>query len=423
MRRPSQRRGPEARVSTRKLAWMLLVGTLVGGVAGGGIGYALHTDPPAPRRLAVRRAHPPAPPAATTPTPPAAEEETLLVMASDAMGGRGRQSLNSNTDSMLLVHVDPAHHHLSVLSIPRDTRVPIAGHGVFKVNAANSWGGPDLAVQTVSRYVGVPVDHYVLVNLTGVRSMVDAIGGLDVTIPKRVHYVDHAGHLFIDFHPGRAHLDGTQVEEYLRFRHDDQGDIGRVERTQAFLVEFAHQFFTPAHFWQVPRLWSILARHSRTDLSAFEIMRLAQVLKGIDPHRDIELTFLPGREDSGHGPWYWVGDIKAIEPFLVRNFHKVPQANEATRRPAVSVANRTGLPLRSIEPFVSALRRAGYRIRDVRTEPASDESHVIAERGDQQGAEKLQTLVGHADVLVAGVGDLGSDFTVELGTDWAPSTE
>lgn len=393
-----------------KLAACALTGLMVGGLLGFYTGQSVSAPPtPLPD---------PAPVAAQpTPTPLQPREQTILVMATDAMGDSGRNSLNSNTDSILLVHVNPTEHKVGVLAIPRDTRVPIAGHGTFKVNAANAYGGPDLARSTIERFVGVTVDRYLLLNLRGVRALVDAIGGVDVTIPKRVKYTDHAGHLYIDFQKGRHHLTGEQVESYLRFRHDDEGDIGRVQRQQAFLMEFSRQLLTPGHLLLVPAMWSALHEHASTDLSPVEVMRLVQLFKTIKSS-DIEMTYLPGREDTSTGPWYWRADLDAVEPFLVRHFHKEPTTTVAAHTPRVTVENRTGLPRSALTALLRQMEEAGYRIQDIRRAEPTDRSHVIAGRGDREGAQRLQELVGDGDVIVAGIGAMGSEFTLQLGTDW-----
>ncbi|HEY9897863.1 MAG TPA: LCP family protein [Pantanalinema sp.] len=297
------------------LALSVLLGFGLGGVSGYVLGELRR--PSAPVVLA-----PPAPASI-----PSAGEQTILVMASDAKGDSGRDSLRGNTDSMLLVHLEPATRRVSVLAIPRDTRTAIEGHGTFKVNAANAYGGPELAMRTVSRLVGVPIDRYLLVSLHGVRAAVDAIGGLEVTVPKRMRYRDRAGGLTIDLQPGRQHLSGRQVEAFLRFRHDEEGDIGRIQRHQAFMTEVASQVFSPQRFFQLPALWVAVREHVETDLSSAEALRIAYTLRGLDVPRGLELEVLPGHEDRSRGPWYWEADTAAIEPFLARSFRKQPPSD------------------------------------------------------------------------------------------------
>lgn len=300
---------------SRRRVLALLTTALLGLGVGGGLGY-----------MAGDLLRPPPPVAVASPSPaptPSVGEQTILVMASDAKGDNGRASLHSNTDSMLLVHLDPATRRVSVLAIPRDTRAAIEGHGHFKINAANAYGGPELAKRTVSQLVGVPIDRYLLVSLRGVRAAVDAIGGVEVTVPKRMYYRDRAGGLTIDLSPGRQRLSGRQAEAFLRFRHDEQGDIGRIHRHQAFMNEVAGQVFAPRSFLQLPALWVALREHVETDLSTTEALRIAHTVRGLDMAHALEMEVLPGHEDRTRGPWYWEADMTAIEPFLARNFRKL----------------------------------------------------------------------------------------------------
>ncbi|MNY03806.1 Regulatory protein MsrR [compost metagenome] len=170
--------------------------------------------------------------------------------------------------------------------------------------------------------MGVPIDRYLLLSLRGVRAAVDAIGGVEVTVPKRLYYRDRAGGLTIDLQPGRQRLSGRQAEAFLRYRHDDEGDIGRIHRHQAFMTELASQVFGPRSFFQIPALWVALRGHVETDLSTAEALRVAHTVRSLDLANGVEMVVLPGHEDRSRGPWYWEADMEAIEPFLARNFRK-----------------------------------------------------------------------------------------------------
>ena len=265
---------------------------------------------------------------------PAAEEArsqdlTLLVMGTDNTGGR--RSLRGNTDTMLLVHMSPESQRVSVLSIPRDTRVPIPGYRTFKVNSANPRGGPELAVETVSRFLKVPIDRYLLVDLGAISEVVDALGGLDVEIPKRMAYVDRAGGLSIDLPEGKHHLDGSQVESFLRFRHDGMGDIGRVSRQQALLLDTMPQIVHPLNWVKFPKLWAIVRAHSETDLTTGDVLSLASWINRIDPATDVEVETLPGRSSTIDGLSYWVTDRSEARQ-VARRLTEPPQLSAVRRR-------------------------------------------------------------------------------------------
>lgn len=150
--------------------------------------------------------------------------------ASDWVPGEQR------SDTMMVLHIDADRRGASVISIPRDSWVNIPGHGTAKVNAAFSWGGPRLAVETVEQLTDVRIDHVAIVDWDGYKSMINTLGGIDVTIPKTV-YDSARKHTWT---AGTHHLDGAQALLYARERHGlPGGDLDRVKRQQEVLRELS----------------------------------------------------------------------------------------------------------------------------------------------------------------------------------------
>ena len=136
------------------------------------------------------------------------------------------------SDTMMLVHVAGDRRSVSVVSIPRDAWVPVPGHGHAKVNAAFSWGGPSLTVQTVERLTGVRIDHLAVIDWDGFRRVTDLLGGVTVDVPQTV-YDSARGRTWT---AGAHHLDGAAALSYVRQRHGlPRGDLDRVERQQYLL--------------------------------------------------------------------------------------------------------------------------------------------------------------------------------------------
>lgn len=343
---------------------------------------------------------------------------TLLVMGTDAVGSDGRASLDGNTDTMLLFRLDPRLGRIRVVSIPRDTRTRIPGHSTFKINAANAWGGPELAARTVSGLLGVEVDRFFLVSLKGLIASVDALGGLEATVPKRLVYHDWAGGLHIDLQPGAQRLSGKDVEALLRFRHDDLGDIGRIQRQQGFLLELVPQVLHPSHLLQLPHLLAILKEHSETNLTPYELLQIAGWIKSLPPQADLQLTVLPGRPGHVGNGWYWLPDATEIDGFLVAHYGKQPSGISSESAPSVTLFRPEGIALKVWRETLANLEAAGYRVRVDDASPLAAETQVISQKGDPEGAQRLVSTLGSGRVLVAGVGDLRSDYTVRLGADW-----
>ena len=116
---------------------------------------------------------------------PLSEPTTTLVIGTDGGRAPGREDAN-RSDSLMLVRTDPSTHRIAYLSIPRDLRVEIPRYGTSKINAANQYGGPALTIETVRALTGLPIDHVVVVDFDGFRELIDALGGIDVTVPTPI---------------------------------------------------------------------------------------------------------------------------------------------------------------------------------------------------------------------------------------------
>ena len=185
-------------------------------------------------------------------------------------------SFQGLSDSMLLLRFDPQQEKVSVLSIPRDTRVYIEGHGVRKINHANRDGGPALSASVASELLGgINIDRYVRVNVQGIEKLIDALGGVTVNVPKDMKYNDFSQHLYIDLKKGVQHLDGDKAMQFLRYRYDDYGDISRVQRQQMLMRSAVEQTLKPATVVKIPKLLSVIQSHLDTNLTVRELMALS----------------------------------------------------------------------------------------------------------------------------------------------------
>lgn len=253
----------------------------------------------------------PVAPPTSRPTEAAPQASNLLVLGVDERNGDSGRS-----DAMLLVRLQ-ADGPVRVLSLPRDTLVHLDGYGDIKLNSAYTYGGPDLATHAVSTLLDLPVDHYVKVNLSGFRTLVDLIGGVKINVEKPMHYADPEDGLFIDLEPGLQRLDGFRAEQYVRFRHDDIGDdIGRIHRQQEFLRAAASQALTLANLPRIPALLSAGARAVSTDLSLGEQVSLARLAVGAQQRGDPVQETLPGRGEYLDGISFFVPDRMAMQPLL-----------------------------------------------------------------------------------------------------------
>jgi LCP family protein required for cell wall assembly len=167
-----------------------------------------------------------------------------------------------------------------MLSIPRDLRVPIPGQGDQKINAAFADGGPRLMVRTVDALTGLRVNHVVLVNFTGFRDLVDALGGVTIDNPTKLVSSQPFDGFFWHFRRGRIHLDGRHALAYARIRHTTNAadtDVSRTERQQRVLAALAHELVSPGNVFHLPKIGRALAKPLATDLSANELLGLGWI--------------------------------------------------------------------------------------------------------------------------------------------------
>ncbi|KIQ63984.1 lytR family regulatory protein [Kitasatospora griseola] len=136
------------------------------------------------------------------------------------------------SDTMMLMHISADRKSVSVVSIPRDTWVSVPGHGKAKINAAYSWGGPALMVQTVQDLTRIRIDHLAVIDWNGFRALTDAVGGVDITVPRTIEAKGDAR----EWLAGTHHMDGAEALLYVRERHGlPNGDLDRTKRQQNFL--------------------------------------------------------------------------------------------------------------------------------------------------------------------------------------------
>jgi LCP family protein required for cell wall assembly len=185
--------------------------------------------------------------------PAATPGTTYLLVGSDSREGLSRAersklgtgtAAGQRTDSIMLLHV-PESGPTVLLSLPRDSYVPIPGHGRNKINAAFSFGGPKLLIQTVESVTGLRVDHYVEIGFGGFAGIVDSIGGVKTCLPKAIK--DKDSHL--DLPAGCQQLDGRNALGYVRMRKADPlGDLGRVQRQREMIGAIAKKSASPWTF-------------------------------------------------------------------------------------------------------------------------------------------------------------------------------
>ena len=185
-----------------------------------------------------------------------------------------------HSDSIQIIRTDPSNHLVSTLSVPRDLRVQIAGHGIQKINAAYTIGGPKLAVSVVAAYTGLPLNHVVVVDFLGFRDLIDAVGGVTVKSPEKILSTSFDGHVY-RFAKGNIHLDGKHALAYARVRKNrlnaSDSDVSRGGRQQQVLAGLKSELVSPSSLFRLRTIGSAIGKPLATDLTANEFLELGWV--------------------------------------------------------------------------------------------------------------------------------------------------
>ncbi len=254
--------------------------------------------PGAPVPIGPDTKPPVSPPARRPPTLP---PRTILFLGVDA-----RREDPGRSDTTMVVRVDEARRELRLLAVPRDTRALIPGRGLDKVNAAYAYGGPALAVRTISRLLGISIDYYVVLDTGAVPEVVDALGGVNIDVEAPMYYNDPADGLHIALAKGPQRLNGDQAAQYLRFRTEPEGDIARVKRQQRFVQELLRHALRPSTLGQLPRLLAIAGRRFSTNIPPGEQLRVAMAV--YNARETILTRVLPGEARYIEDLSYWIVD-------------------------------------------------------------------------------------------------------------------
>ncbi len=228
------------------------------------------------------------------------ENRPILVLGRDAVG--------ENTDVMFTVRLDGDITHIT--QVPRDTFIESPQLGVVKANSLFALGGIQTAKAEVGTLLATPVERYLKVNLDAVNKVAEALGGVEVDVPKRMYYVDNAQGLYIDLYPGKQLLKGKDLEGFLRFRHDERGDLGRMERQRQVMAQVFSKLAQPATIAKLPALLEIAGNDMVTDLSPIEMTQLMSALG----KTKLSTQRVPGRLYWHNDLSYWMPDSNQAYP-------------------------------------------------------------------------------------------------------------
>ncbi len=237
---------------------------------------------------------------------------------------------SKHTDTIMLVQWKPLPRRLALLSVPRDTLIHLPKRGAMKINAVYAYGtavgSPAYALAmtraTVENLLNLKVNYTVHIKYTSFIKLVDALGGVPLYVPKRMVYTDQAGGVDINLAPGYQLLDGRQALNYARFRHDQEGDIGRIRRQQNFVKAFLTQIARFSKLPQTVGAFVTFLKEVETNMSPGAAIFLAWEIKSV-AGSSWRQAIVPGKGIYIKGISYWQTDPEKVKK-VVADLGKPP---------------------------------------------------------------------------------------------------
>jgi len=218
----------------------------------------------------------------------------LMLGVDERAGDKGR------SDTMIVLTVNPKTKSMDMLSIPRDTRVEIVGNGtVEKINHAYARGGVEMSMNTVEKFLDIPIDYYVKMNMEGFQEIVDAVGG--VTVNNDLDFTQDGHHFTV----GELNLNGKEALSYARMRKNDaRGDFGRQLRQRQVIQGVINKGANISALWKYDDVLKALSKNVETNIS-FDEMKSIQK-NYTDARHSIDQIQIEGSGATIDGLWYYV---------------------------------------------------------------------------------------------------------------------
>lgn len=266
----------------------------------------------------------------------------IAVMGVDEDGTR--------TDTIFVVHYDSISESIELLSIPRDTRVnpsdavkeevKSVGRSIpstLKINEVHAYGGqdvgPNCTVLQLEDLLGIKIDHYVKISTAAFRELVDAVGGVDMYVPRNMYknaLEPNGGGIMINLKEGQQHLDGAKAEQLVRYRDYPEGDVERVRTQQLFLQALMSKILsTDSILSNVSSLINVAYDHIDTNLSISDALKYVNYINQVDLSR-ITTETIPGVGQYVGGISYYLHDVSGTEEVVQKIFYSAsePPASE-----------------------------------------------------------------------------------------------
>lgn len=242
----------------------------------------------------------------------------ILVMGLDD-GADRTNTEGAKADTVLVLSLDNQSGKVRFITIPGDTWVNPPGTAKFmRMSSVYTAGGAPLMVREVNQLLGIPIHQYVALDLKAFAELIDALGGIDIYVESDMDYEDPEANLNIHLKKGYQHLDGSQAQQYLRYRSPELGDVGREQRQQRFVKALYQQVLRLETIPRLPVIAEIFRKHVKTSAEIFDSAHLANVLRHLssDPPEGVILQGAPSLGDDT----IWMPDNNGIRQQMKKLF-------------------------------------------------------------------------------------------------------
>lgn len=244
-----------------------------------------------------------------TPKTGSSERINILLLGADAR----TPATNGFTDSISILSIDKKTKEVSLLSIPRDTRVQIAGKGIDKINSAYAYGDINTTIKTVENFLNVRIDYYIVVDFTDFKKTVDSLGGITMYVEPHVS----AARPELHGKTGESRLTGAEALTYVRFRSDNKSEGGRIMRHQQAIKAIINEALKPSNLLNAPAVFNMLRENVKTNIPPMETTVIEKLITGFDID-NAKIGVVTGTYTHIDGINYMIPDRNKTEETVVK---------------------------------------------------------------------------------------------------------
>ncbi len=373
------------------------------------------------------------------------ERVNVLLLGVDTLE-TDKDQRGTRSDTIMILSVDPVTNTGFILSIPRDSYVKIHGTNEYtKINHAHSYGGTDLAINTIKDFINIPIHHYMKVDYRALFKTVDDLGGVEFDVPIDMKYRDSASNppLNIDLKAGLQTLNSEQAMGLLRFRQGyPDKDLGRIRTQQAFIEAVLKKIASPASITKIPKYIETIYQYVETDMTIQNVMSLVKIGISID-FSTLQKATIPGVPAMRNGASIIEVDTEKTQELLTYllsgNYvseETEAESGEKSDASAQTTAQDDSTDINEYTIIVlngSGVSGIGRRVSDIlkireinvdkvgNADSYDHETTVIYYKSDKAAAEKIKEIlkVGTIKQGAQGITSTDAEIIIVIGKDFS----